>query len=81
MYYRNMLCSNNIILPSKCNVKLQKKIWEFFSEGGSQDLGQGAGGDFFRGGGGTLPVPPFGHVCNSMQCSKYWSLGVELSLL
>jgi hypothetical protein len=54
-----MLCSKKMVLPSKFNVKLQKRIWEALASlglpkfiyfgGGVRDLGQG-GGDFFSGG-------------------------------
>jgi hypothetical protein len=55
-----MLCSKKMILTSKFNVKLQKKIWEALASfelpkisrgGGVRDLGQG-GMIFSQGGGG-----------------------------
>jgi hypothetical protein len=48
-----------MILPSKFNVKLQKKIWkaEIFGGGGVRDLGQGPGGMIFSQGGGGVLTP------------------------
>jgi hypothetical protein len=55
-----MLCSKKMILPSKFNVKLQKK----FRGGGVRDLGEG-GGDFFSGGGGGYhhPMAMYAMLC------------------
>jgi hypothetical protein len=52
-----MLCSKQMILPSKFNVKLQEKIWEAeIFGGGVRDLGQG-GMIFLRGGRGGVSTP------------------------
>jgi hypothetical protein len=58
-----------IILPSKFNVKLQKKNWKAQNfRGGGPRFRSGGGGDFFSGGGG-VPTP-YQHPVAMYACNR-----------
>jgi hypothetical protein len=76
MYYRIILCSKKIILPSKFNVKLQKKIWKALASLGLPKKFRGGVVPRFRSGGSTPPVAMYEDAENKRHSSSTFAKGL-----